>query len=36
MKAYSMDLRVRVLADCDLGLRTAEVAGKQRVTLPTR
>jgi|GEM_PF-6883080 len=32
MKAYSMDLRVRVLADCDAGLSTAEVAEKQRVS----
>ena len=32
MKAYSMDLRVRVLADGDAGLSTAEVAEKQRVS----
>lgn len=32
MKAYSMDLRVRVLADCDEGLSTGEVARKQRVS----
>jgi len=32
MKAYAMDLRVRVLADCDAGLSTTEVAEKQRVS----
>ena len=32
MKAYSMDLRVRVLGDCDSGLRTGEVAAKYRVS----
>jgi len=32
MQAYSMDLRVRVLADCDDGLGTAEVAGKYSVS----
>jgi transposase len=30
--AYSMDLRVRVLEDCDLGMRTREVAKKYRVS----
>jgi transposase len=32
MDAYSMDLRVRVLADCDSGLGTMEVARKYRVS----
>ena len=32
MRAYSMDLRERVLADCDAGLRTGEVAAKFRVS----
>jgi len=32
MRAYSMDLRQRVLADCDDGLRTKEVAAKYRVS----
>jgi transposase len=32
MKAYSMDLRERVLADCDSGLRTRAVAAKYRVS----
>jgi transposase len=32
MKAYSMDLRERVLADCDAGLPTGEVATKYRVS----
>ncbi len=32
MRAYSMDLRVRVLADCEAGLRTSEIAAKQRVS----
>jgi|SRR5579884_962689 len=32
MKPYSMDLRQRVLADCDAGLPTAEVATKYRVS----
>src|SRR5262245_60020254 len=32
MKAYSMDLRERVLADCDAGLGTAAVAAKYRVS----
>ena len=32
MKAYSDDLRQRVLADCDAGLPTAEVAAKHRVS----
>ena len=31
MRAYSMDLRERVLADCDAGLRTGEVAAKFRL-----
>lgn len=32
MKAYSMDLRERVLADCDDGMTTAEVAETHRVS----
>ena len=32
MKAYSMDLRVRVLADCDAGLGTTSVARAYRVS----
>lgn len=32
MGAYSMDLRGRVLADCDDGMRTRAVAGKYRVS----
>jgi len=32
MKAYSMDLRKRVLADCDTGLGTKAVAEKYRVS----
>lgn len=32
MRAYSMDLRVRVLADCDSGLSNDEVARKYRVS----
>jgi transposase len=32
MKAYSMDLRVRVLADCDAGVGTMAVARKYRVS----
>jgi transposase len=32
MKAYSMDLRARVLADCDDGMGTAAVARKYRVS----
>jgi transposase len=32
MRAYSMDLRVRVLADCDAGLGTAAVAAKYTVS----
>jgi transposase len=32
MKAYSMDLRVRVLADCDAGMTTPAVAQKYRVS----
>jgi transposase len=32
MKAYSMDLRVRVLADCDAGMRTRAVARKYTVS----
>lgn len=31
MNAYSSDLRERVLADCDAGLLTTEVAAKYRV-----
>jgi transposase len=32
MKAYSMDLRVRVLADCDAGMKTRAVARKYTVS----
>jgi transposase len=32
MRAYSMDLRERVLADCDAGLPTKQVAQKYRVS----
>jgi transposase len=32
MKAYSMDLRERVLADCDAGLKSGAVAAKYRVS----
>ena len=32
MKAYSMDLRTRVIADCDAGLATGQVAAKYRVS----
>lgn len=32
MRAYSMDLRVRVLADCDAGISTKEVAQKYSVS----
>ena len=32
MKAYSADLRQRVLADCDAGLGTKAVAEKYRVS----
>jgi transposase len=32
MKAYSMDLRQRVLADCDDGMTTSDVATKYRVS----
>ena len=32
MRAYSMDLRERVLADCDAGLPTKRVAEKFRVS----
>lgn len=32
MKAYSMDLRERVLADCDAGMGTDEVAAKYSVS----
>jgi transposase len=32
MEAFSIDLRVRVLADYDLGLSTSEIAAKQRVS----
>jgi transposase len=32
MQAYSLDLRQRVLADCDAGLPTRQVAAKYRVS----
>lgn len=32
MEAYSLDLRKRVLADCDAGLKTKEVAAKYKVS----
>ena len=32
MRAYSMDLRVRVLADCDAGMTTSAVATKYSVS----
>jgi transposase len=32
MKAYSMDLRERVLKDCDAGMKTAAVATKYSVS----
>jgi len=32
MQPYSMDLRARVLADCDAGLRTSAVAQKYTVS----
>ena len=32
MRAYSMDLRVRVLADCDAGMGTSAVASKYSVS----
>src|SRR5689334_21744332 len=32
MKAYSMDLRERVLKDCDAGMRTAALATKYAVS----
>jgi transposase len=32
MKAYSMDLRVRVLADCDTGMSNRAVAAKYTVS----
>jgi transposase len=32
MRAYSMDLRVRVLEDCDAGMATAAAAAKYRVS----
>lgn len=32
MQAYSMDLRVRVLADCDLGMKPSVVSEKYRVS----
>ena len=35
MKAYSMDLRQRVLQDCDAGIGTAAVAAKYRVCTAT-
>jgi transposase len=33
MRAYSMDLRVRVLADCDAGMSTKVVAQKYTVSV---
>jgi len=33
MRAYSMDLRVRVLADCDLGVSAKQVAEKYSVSV---
>lgn len=33
MRAYSMDLRVRVLADCDAGMATKKVAEKYSVSV---
>jgi transposase len=32
MRAYSQDLRVRVLADCDEGMTSSQVAAKYRVS----
>jgi len=32
-RAYSMDLRVRALEDCDAGLSAAQVAAKYRVSV---
>lgn len=32
MKSYSLDLRERVLADCDAGMPTDQVAAKYRVS----
>jgi transposase len=32
MAPYSMDLRTRVLADCDAGMKVEEVAAKYRVS----
>lgn len=32
MRAHSMDLRVRVLADCDAGLSSCDVAARYRVS----
>jgi transposase len=32
MRAYSLDLRVRVLADCDVGMATRKVAEKYSVS----
>ena len=32
MASYSMDLRTRVLADCDAGMKVEEVAAKYRVS----
>ena len=32
MKAYSLDLRTRILEDCDAGLATSDVALKYRVS----
>src|SRR6476619_6760847 len=34
MRSYSLDLRERVLADCDSGLSNDEVARKYRVSAP--
>jgi transposase len=34
MKPYSMDLRQRVLADCDAGMKTRAVAAKYSVSEP--
>jgi transposase len=34
VRAYSPDLRQRVLADCDAGMPTPEVAAKYRVSAP--
>jgi len=34
MEAYSKDLRKRVLADCDAGMRTKQVSEKYQVSRP--